>query len=323
MASRDKATAAEADPVATRIPLQDEEDWKLVSKVPPREKRAVLHVGNLHKDQDELNLRQYICKRCMGLSNVTAIIDTYSIQTKGEHAHAHVSLNADAAQHLCCRAFWVHPIYARKWVVNDKPAAGIKSKQQGEGNDYQQLQQQHVARDSGRATAVLSSAHSHSIGSLHDEELKLALSPESNWVDYSDSMSGVEEDVTAESDLTLIDHLDSRLDEVRQFGSNIILAGDFNVHNAAWLRSTKTTTAGEALEDVCAAHHLAQHIADSTRGNNTLDLVISDFECPVATAIHPPIGRSDHAVVTACFTSAAPHINQPTTRKVWRYSSAD
>ena len=34
----------------------------------------------------------------------------------------------------------------------------------------------------------------------------------------------------AENDLTLIDHLDFRLDEVRQFSSNIILAGDFNVH---------------------------------------------------------------------------------------------
>ena len=92
---------------------------------------------------------------------------------------------------------------------------------------------------------------------------------------------------SAENDLTLIDHLDSRLDEVRQFGSNTILTGDFNVHNAAWLRSTKTTPAGEALEDVCAAHHLAQPVADSTRSNNTLDLVISDFEGPVATAIHP------------------------------------
>ena len=108
----------------------------------------------------------------------------------------------------------------------------------------------------------------------------------------------------AENDLTLIDHLDSRLDEVRQFGSNIILAGDFNLHNATWLRSTKTIPAGEALEDVCTAHHLAQHIADSTRGNNTLDLVISNFEGPVATIIDPPIGHSNHAVVTTCFSSA-------------------
>ena len=95
------------------------------------------------------------------------------------------------------------------------------------------------------------------------------------------------------------------------------------MHNATWIRSTKTTPAGEALEDVCAVHLLAQHVADSTRGNNTLDLVISDFEGPVATAIHPPIGRSDHAVVTDCCTSAAPYINQPTKRKGWRYCNAD
>ena len=97
MPSGDKATAAEADPVATRISLSDEDDWKFVSKVPPRKKRAVLYVGNLHEHQDEPNLRQYISKRCLGLGNVTAVIDTCSIQTKGEHANAHVSLNADAA----------------------------------------------------------------------------------------------------------------------------------------------------------------------------------------------------------------------------------
>ena len=61
------------------------------------------------------------------------------------------------------------------------------------------------------------------------------------------------------------------------------------MHNATWIRSTKTTPAGEALENVCAAHHLAQQVADATRGNNTLDLVISDVEGPVATAIHPQL----------------------------------
>ena len=172
--------------MATRIPLSDEEDWKFVSKVPPRKKRAVLYVGNLHKHQDEPNLRQHISKRCLGLGNVTAVIDTCSIQTKGEHVNAHVSLNADAAQHLCRSGFWVHPIYTRKWELNDKPAAAaIKNQQQGEGSDYQQQQQQQqVARDSERVAAVLRSAHSHSIGLRHDEELKLALSPESNWGDY-------------------------------------------------------------------------------------------------------------------------------------------
>ena len=80
---------------------------------------------------------------------------------------------------------------------------------------------------------------------------------------------------------------------------------------------------------MCAAHHLAQHVADSTRGNNTLDLVISDFEGPVATAIHPlspppPIVRSDHAVVTACLLhQRCPAHQSASTRNVWRYSSAE
>ena len=119
--------------MASRIPLSDEEDWKFVSKVPPRKKRAVLYVGNLRNDQDELNLRQCISECCLGLGNVTAVIDTCSIQTKGEHANAHASLNADAAQHLCRCGFWVHRIYAREWVFNDKPAAAIKNQQQGGG----------------------------------------------------------------------------------------------------------------------------------------------------------------------------------------------
>ena len=131
--SGDKATAAEADPVATRIPLSDEEDWKFVSKVPPRKKQAVLYVGCFHKHQDESNLCQYISKRCLGLGNVTAVIDTCSIQTKEQHTNAHVSLNADAAQHLWRRGFWVHRIYARYWVFNNKPVAAIKNQQQGGG----------------------------------------------------------------------------------------------------------------------------------------------------------------------------------------------
>ena len=171
--------------MATRIPLPDEEDWKLVSKVPPRKIRAVLYVGNLHKDQDESNLRQYISKRCLGLGNVTAIIDTCSIQTKGEPAHAHVSLNADAAQHLCRRAFWVHPIYAWKWVFNDKPAAGIKNQQQGEGSDYQQQQQQPTI-DSTRAERLLEDVLQDSNDS---KDLLLALSPDPDWDELPDNTS--------------------------------------------------------------------------------------------------------------------------------------
>ena len=45
-------------------------------------------------------------------------------------------------------------------------------------------------------------------------------------------------------DLALLEYLDSTLDLARSYGEHIIIAGDFNVHNAAWLNSTKTTQAG-------------------------------------------------------------------------------
>jgi len=78
-------------------------------------------------------------------------------------------------------------------------------------------------------------------------------------------------------DISIIDHLDSMLDTARTHAPHILLVGDFNVHNASWLRSNKTTPAGEALEELSAFHHLEQHVHEPTRGENTLDLVLSDL----------------------------------------------
>ena len=127
----------------------------------------------------------------------------------------------------------------------------------------------------------------------------------------------------APGDLTLIDHLDNILPEARHQGSHIILAGDFNVHNRAWLNSSKSTPAGEALEDTCVAHLLVQHVTVPTRGDNPLDLIMSTFTSPVTTRILPPLGRSDHAVVLSDFSSVLPRREPPVKRTVFRYNRAD
>ena len=49
------------------------------------------------------------------------------------------------------------------------------------------------------------------------------------------------------NDLSLIQYLDSTLDLLEIPGTRIILAGDCNVNNKHWLKSTKTTAAGELL----------------------------------------------------------------------------
>ena len=126
----------------------------------------------------------------------------------------------------------------------------------------------------------------------------------------------------SESDVRILEYLDDTLEAARAHGSKIIIAGDFNVHNTAWLGSTKTTKAGELAEDLCALHGLYQHIDQPTRGLNTLDLVLSDFKSPVHVAVQPPIGHSDHAVLRVDFT--IPMYREPkTSRTVWRYNLAD
>ena len=126
----------------------------------------------------------------------------------------------------------------------------------------------------------------------------------------------------SESDVRILEYLDDTLEAARAHGSKIIIAGDFHVHNTAWLGSTKTTKAGELAEDLCALHGLYQHIDQPTRGLNTLDLVLSDVKSPVHVAVQPPIGHSDHAVLRVDFT--IPMYREPkTSRTVWRYNLAD
>ena len=82
---------------------------------------------------------------------------------------------------------------------------------------------------------------------------------------------------SSESDISLFEYLEKTLLAVRHLRDYVMITGDFNVHNTAWLGSTKTTVAGEALEDLCASHYLTQHISEPTRKNNTLDLDISNL----------------------------------------------
>jgi len=124
------------------------------------------------------------------------------------------------------------------------------------------------------------------------------------------------------TDTTLIDHLDETLSGELRY-DNIIIAGDFNVHNTEWLHSTKTTLAGEALEDMCAVHGLTQHVQERTRGTATLDLVLSNFTDSVESSLLPPLGKSDHAVVVCHFPNGTLRRDPPASRTIWRYNRAD
>ena len=59
-------------------------------------------------------------------------------------------------------------------------------------------------------------------------------------------------------DISLLEYLNANLDiAVCHLGSNKILPRDFNVHNEPWLGNSKTTPAGEYMEELCATHGLS------------------------------------------------------------------
>ena len=101
-----------------------------------------------------------------------------------------------------------------------------------------------------------------------------------------------------------------------------MLAGDFNVHNGPWRGSSKTTRAEEYFEEICAVHGLAQHVKTATRGNNPLDLILSNLGDRVSVDVTSPIGRSDHSVLLTKIATC-PQREKRTSRRVWRYSKAD
>ena len=129
---------------------------------------------------------------------------------------------------------------------------------------------------------------------------------------------------SAENDVPLIEHFrDQCLANLTRHNTRVLLAGDFNVHNTDWLGSTKTTLAGEYLEDVCSSHGLTQHANQPTRGQSILDLIISDCSSTVPVNYCCPLGKSDHCVLLAELPLIDPGREEKSSRRVWRYHHAD
>ena len=76
-----------------------------------------------------------------------------------------------------------------------------------------------------------------------------------------------------------------------------VIVGDFNVHNKDWIISeSDTDEAGEMLEEFTQLNGMYQLIDFATRGNNALDLIISDLAGSASSKTH--IGTSDHLSIS-------------------------
>ncbi|KAI8511966.1 hypothetical protein Bbelb_110660 [Branchiostoma belcheri] len=73
---------------------------------------------------------------------------------------------------------------------------------------------------------------------------------------------------------------------------SVVLLGDFNVHHKDWLGSHTTDSAGRRMLEVSNCLGLKQIVTEATRGDQILDLVLTDIASTAETMA--ALGTSDH-----------------------------
>ena len=98
------------------------------------------------------------------------------------------------------------------------------------------------------------------------------------------------------------------------------IAGDFNVHSETWLRhSTGESTEGHSLRNICRRQGLQQLIEKPTKGDNLLDLVLTDVT-GVKYEITSELG--DHSAILYHSNIKVPR-TATIKRPRWQYHKAD
>ena len=118
-----------------------------------------------------------------------------------------------------------------------------------------------------------------------------------------------------------------------QPNDEIVLLGDFNVHNNTWLHfSGNTNTAGIECEAFASTHNFTQLIDFPTRipdtlnhNSHTLDLFLTNFPQSYNIESLPPIGSSDHLLIRARQrpSSGLSVKSSKVTVNSWLYNQAD
>ena len=78
--------------------------------------------------------------------------------------------------------------------------------------------------------------------------------------------------------------------------TKFVVMGDFNIHNEKWLHSVSgTDDAGEKMEEFVQLNGIHQLVDFPTCGDNTLDLIMTDWEGSATESAH--LGTSDHVSI--------------------------
>ena len=86
------------------------------------------------------------------------------------------------------------------------------------------------------------------------------------------------------------------LEEILLSQHECVIMGDFNLPNIDWTLQRPTPAPGNKLMQLLADNNLTQHVHETTRENNILDLVISTEEELINLKITDKIG--DHQTIT-------------------------
>ena len=98
------------------------------------------------------------------------------------------------------------------------------------------------------------------------------------------------------------------------------LVGDLNVHHSRWLRySSRNSVEGEALRDICDEIGLQQLVKELTRGENLLDLCLTDID-EVRCKTVPKI--ADHKGLCVTLPLSVPKV-EVQSRLVWQDADWD
>ena len=132
---------------------------------------------------------------------------------------------------------------------------------------------------------------------------------------------------------TVFDCVSSNIDEVLSINpSAVFVFGDFNIHHKDWLTySSRTDRPGELCYNFSISNNLTQMVNFPTRipdydshSPDLLDLFLSSDASICSTMAFPPLGNSDHVVVSVSIdfpTNSQQDV--PFHRRAYDYSRAD
>ena len=123
-----------------------------------------------------------------------------------------------------------------------------------------------------------------------------------------------------------MDGLETFQEELQRLNAGVrgvLVMGDLNIHHRSWLKfsSRGDTAMGRKLEEIITSAGLKQLVKEPTRGDNLLDLVMTDMMGTIVE-VGGKIKDDDHKWVTASVPIAVPK-TETVERMVWNYRDAD